>query len=163
MMTSDVIRVLQQRGAHFRVIHHAPTADCIDEAIALGVAADEVLKAVVLETAGHPVLAILPASRRLDMHLVRAALGDSRARLATEAEIERDLPGCELGAVPPLGSVLHAPMYVDPEVLEHRTVAFAAGTQADSVEGDTEEMFTGEMVTVTPISERQQAGAGDDH
>jgi Ala-tRNA(Pro) deacylase len=162
-MILDVVRTLERRGAHFKLIHHAPTADGMQEAIALGLPADEVLKAVVLETEGHPVLAILPASRRLDMHRVREAVGDGHARLATEAEIERDLPGCELGGVPPLGSVLHAPAYVDPEVLGHRTVAFAAGTQTDSVEGDTEEMFTGEMVTVAPISAPREARAGDDH
>jgi prolyl-tRNA editing enzyme YbaK/EbsC (Cys-tRNA(Pro) deacylase) len=69
-----------------------------------------VLKAVVLETAGRPALAALPASRRLDMHLVREALGDHHARLATEAEIERDLRGCELRGVPPLGSILQVPI-----------------------------------------------------
>jgi Ala-tRNA(Pro) deacylase len=152
-MLSEVTQALRERGAHFEVVHHARAAAAIQEAIVLGLAPGDVLKAVVLESHGAPALAVVPANRRLDMHLVRGALGDPHARLAHEDEIERELPGCQLGAVPPLGSVTHAPVYVDPEVLSHPVVAFAAGTQTESVKGATDELFMGEFVTVTPIRE----------
>lgn len=152
-MITEVVKALRDRGAHFEIAQHARAYDALQEAIALGVPADAVLKAVVLETRDGHALAVLPANRRLDMDLVRAATGDRHARLATEAEIAQELPGCELGAVPPLGSVLHTAVYVDPEVLKHPTVAFAAGTQTESVKGAAEELFAGEMVTITPISE----------
>jgi Ala-tRNA(Pro) deacylase len=151
-MYSEVVRALRERGAHFEVVHHRAAQSGVQEAIVLGMPADDVVKAVVLETSDGAVLAILPASRRLDMDLVRAATGDHRVRLASEAEIEDALPDCELGAVPPLGSVLHAPAYVDPEVLVHPVVAFAAGMQTESVLGPAEELFSGEAVTITPIS-----------
>ena len=152
-MVSEVVQALRQRGAHFEVVHHARAVDGVQEAIALGLAPADVLKAVVLESHGAPALAVVPANRRLDMHLVRSALGDPHARLASEDEIEQELPGCQLGAVPALGSVLHTPVYVDPEVLRHPVVAFAAGTQTESVKGPTDELFLGEFVTVTPIAE----------
>ncbi len=151
-MIDQVVRALQDRGAHFEIKRHARAYDGLQEAVALGIPADAVLKAVVLETRDGHVLAVLPANRRLDMDLVRAATGDRHARLATEAEIEQELPGCELGGVPPLGSVLHTDVYVDPEVLTHPLVAFAAGTQTESVKGVAEELFSGETVTITPIS-----------
>jgi Ala-tRNA(Pro) deacylase len=152
-MLSEVTLALRERGAHFEVVHHARAAAAIQEAIVLGLAPGDVLKAVVLESHGAPVLAVVPANRRPDMHLVRRALGDTHARLAHEDEIERELPCCQLGAVPPLGSVIHAPVYVDPEVLSHPLVAFTAGTQTESVKGATDELFMGEFVTVTPIGE----------
>jgi Ala-tRNA(Pro) deacylase len=152
-MYSEVVRALRERGAHFEVLHHPPAPSGVQEAITLGVAADDVVKAVVLETCDGAALAVLPASRRVDMSLVRAATGDPGARLATEAEIAVAIPGCELGAVPPLGSVVHAPAYVDPEVLRHSVVSFAAGTQTESVTGPAEELFSGETVTVACISE----------
>lgn len=152
-MYGEVMRALRERGAHFEILHHSATQSCVQEAIALGMAADDVMKAVVLETCDGAVLAVLPAGRRLDMDLVRAATGDRAVRLATEAEIADAIPDCELGAVPPLGSVLHAPAYVDPAVLDHPVVAFAAGTQTESVRGPAAELFSGETVTVTPISE----------
>ena len=76
----------------------------------------------------------VPATCRLDMHLVQAAVGDRHVRLATEEELRRDFPGIELGALPPLGSLLGAPLYVDQEVLQHETVVFAAGSQTESVQ-----------------------------
>ena len=70
--------------------------------------------------AGYAQLAV-PATGRLDMHLVQAAVVDRHVRRATEEELLRDFPGIELGALPPLGSLLGAPLYVDQQVLQHET------------------------------------------
>jgi Ala-tRNA(Pro) deacylase len=163
-MIDEVLRALRQRGAHFEVLHHTRAFSGRQEAMALGLSADDVLKAVLLETSQGHALAVLPASRRLDMGLVRDATGDRHARLATEDEIAGARPDCEPGGVPPLGSVMHTPVYVDPEVLRHPVVAFAAGTQTESVKGPAEELFSGETVTITPITaEPALARSGDDH
>jgi Ala-tRNA(Pro) deacylase len=158
----EVVKALRERGAHFEVIHHRTASSGLQEAAVLGMTAGDVVKAVVIRTCDGAALAVLPANRRLDMDLVRAATGDHRARLATEEEIEGALPDCELGAIPPLGSVLHAPVFVDPEVLAHPVVAFAAGRQTESVRGPAAELFSGEIVTVTPISEPPGGGPGND-
>jgi prolyl-tRNA editing enzyme YbaK/EbsC (Cys-tRNA(Pro) deacylase) len=42
-------------------------------------------------------------------------------------------------------------VYVDPEVLGHDTVAFAAGTQTESIKMPTEELFGGERATTVPL------------
>jgi len=152
-MVGEVVKALRERGAHFDIRHHQPTYSGLQEANALGLRVDDVLKTVVLEARDSCCLAVLPAGRRLDMGLIRDATSDRHARLATEAEIEGALPECELGAVPPLGSVIQMKVYVDPEVLRHPVVAFAAGTQTESVKGPTEELFNGETVTITPITE----------
>ena len=90
---------LRGRGVPFEEIPHERTYTSIDEARALGISADEVVKTIVLNTAAGHVLAVAPASQRLAMPLVRAAVGDSHARFATEEELERDFPGVELGGV----------------------------------------------------------------
>jgi hypothetical protein len=89
-----------------------------------GVEADEVLKTVSLDTASGHALAVNPASRRLQMTLVRRAVGDPHVSLATEDELEHDFPEFELGSLPPLGSLLHVTIYVDTEVMAHDTVVF---------------------------------------
>jgi prolyl-tRNA editing enzyme YbaK/EbsC (Cys-tRNA(Pro) deacylase) len=85
------------------------------------------------------------------MHLVRAAVGDRHVRLATEQELLRDFPGLELGALPPLGSLLGAPLYVDQEVLQHETVVFAAGSQTESVQLKTADLLLHERGTALPL------------
>jgi Ala-tRNA(Pro) deacylase len=92
----------------------------------LGISADEVVKTIVLHTVAGYALVAVPDYRRLDMRLVEAAVGDHHARLATEEELAQDFPDFELGALPPLGSLLGMPAYADPEVMAHDTVVFAA-------------------------------------
>jgi len=104
-------------------------------------------------------LKVVPASRRLDLHLVRDAVGDNRARLASEDELGRDLAGYEFGALPPIGTLLGAAVYVDPEVLGHDTVAFAAGSQTDSVRIHTAELFGREQATTVPLVRRAERGS----
>jgi Ala-tRNA(Pro) deacylase len=134
------------------VIPHETAYTGIEEARALGIAADEVVKTVVVTTSSGYALAVVPASRRLDMHQVHRALDDKHARLATEEELARDLPGIELGATPPLGSLIGASTFVDPEVLEHETVVFAAGRQTESVKVRSADLFRDEPHTVAPLA-----------
>jgi prolyl-tRNA editing enzyme YbaK/EbsC (Cys-tRNA(Pro) deacylase) len=123
---SAVTEHLQQRGSAFELLPHRQAYTSTDEARALGIDAGEVLKTLAVRTGPSYMLAVIPASRRLDLHLVREALGDHQARLASEEEPGRDFPGYQLGALPPLGALLGSQVYVDPEVLEHDLVVFAA-------------------------------------
>jgi Ala-tRNA(Pro) deacylase len=136
----------------FEVIPHGQAYTSLGEAQALGIAAGEVVKTVVVNAASGLVLVAVPGSRRLEMTLVRKAVGDNHARLATEEELTRDFSDYELGALPPLGSLIRAHVYVDPEVMAHDTVVFAAGSQTESVKVRTEDLFRGEPVTVAPLS-----------
>lgn len=155
---ATVREYLEQRGVAFEVIPHERAYTSIDEARALGIAADEVVKTIVLDTASGHALAVIPGSRRLYMRLVRKAVGDQHAKFADEDELERDFPAVELGAFPPLGSFLGAPTFVDPEVFTHETVVFASGTQKESVKVRTEDLFRDEPVTRTPLT-RESAPA----
>jgi prolyl-tRNA editing enzyme YbaK/EbsC (Cys-tRNA(Pro) deacylase) len=86
------------------------------------------------------------------MKLVEQVVGDKHVHLATEQEIERDLPGIQLGSLPPLGGLLKAHAYVDPDVMKHETIVFAAGAQTESIKARTEELFRDESVTVAKIT-----------
>jgi prolyl-tRNA editing enzyme YbaK/EbsC (Cys-tRNA(Pro) deacylase) len=52
-------------------------------------------------------------------------------------------------------------LYVDPEVLGHDTVTFAAGTQTESVKMQTQELFgTGGFMTVSLVKQPER-GSND--
>jgi Ala-tRNA(Pro) deacylase len=144
---------LERRGLRFEVLPHERSLTALAEARMLGTSPEEVLKVVVLDVETGHALAILPASRRLDLDLVREALGDRHATLATEAEISDDFPEFELGAVPALPSLMHLPVVIDPSVFLHRKVTFAAGVQRTSVRVETEPLFQSAAVTVAPITD----------
>jgi len=148
---TQVTEHLQTHGVPFTAIAHQQAYTSIGEARALGIEASEVLKTVAVRAAGGYALIAVPATGRLDMHLVQAAVGDRHVRLATEEELRRDFPGIELGALPPLGSLLGAPLYVDQEVLQHETVVFAAGSQTESVQLRTADLLQHEQPRALPL------------
>jgi Ala-tRNA(Pro) deacylase len=88
-------------------------------------------------------------------------LEDPAARLATEAELVADFPGYELGALPPLGSLLGVPLLMDPEGLGHERVVFAAGTESESVRVATAEVFRDEQMAILPLTRRDGRASED--
>ena len=148
---TQVTEHLETHGVPFVPIAHQQAYSSIAEARALGIEASEVLKTVAVRVASDYALMAVPATGRLDMHLVQAAVGDRHVRLATEQELLRDFPGIELGALPPLGSLLGEPLYVDQEVLQHETVVFAAGSRTESVQLRTADLLQHEQVTTLPL------------
>ena len=148
---TQVTEHLEAHGVPFEPIAHQQAYTSIAEARAIGIDAGEVLKTVAMRVTGGYALMAVPAACRLDMHLVQAAVGNRHVRLATEEELRRDFPGIELGALPPLGSLLGAPLFVDQEVLQHETVVFAAGSQTASVQIRTADLLRHEQVTALPV------------
>ncbi|HEX6261857.1 MAG TPA: YbaK/EbsC family protein, partial [Actinomycetota bacterium] len=144
-------------GVSYEVMTHERTYTSIEEARALGLEADEVAKTLLLDLESGHAAAVIPASRRLDMHLVKEAVGDRHVRLASEDEIERDLGGFELGSIPPIPSLLGVPVYVDPDLLAHETIVFASGTQTETVQARTEDVFRDERYTPAPLSREPEA------
>ena len=120
------------------------------------------LKTLAVRTGPGYALMVIPASRRLDLHLAREALADHQARLASEEELGRDFAGYQLGALPPLGALLGSQVFIDPEVLEHDIVVFAAGTQTESVRMGTRELFASEQITTVPLIKQANRGSDDD-
>jgi Ala-tRNA(Pro) deacylase len=158
---SVVTEYLEQRGTAFELLPHRQVYTSTDEARALGIDAGEVLKTLAVRTGPGYALAVIPASCRLDLHLVRDALGDHQARLASEEELARDFADYQLGALPPLGALVGSQVFIDPEVLEHDIVVFAAGTQTESVRMRTRELFASEQVTTVPLIKQADWGSDD--
>jgi Ala-tRNA(Pro) deacylase len=148
---TQVAEHLETHGVPFEPIAHQQACTPVAEARALGIDASEVLKTVAMRVADGYALMAIPATCRLDMQLVQAAVGGRHVRLATEEELLRDFPDFELGALPPLGSLLGAKLYVDQEVLQHETVVFAAGSQTESVQLRTADLLQHEQVTTLPL------------
>jgi hypothetical protein len=66
-----------------------------------------------------------------------------------------------LGALPPLGALLGSQLFLDPVVLEHDIVVFAAGTQTESVRMRTRELFASEQITTVPLIKQADRGSDD--
>jgi Ala-tRNA(Pro) deacylase len=92
-------------------------------------------KTVVFLTESGYGMAVLAADTYVDMADLRAALGSTRMRLATETELRELFPNCELGAMPPFGNgtLYDIPVYADKALAGQENIAFNAGTHRDCI------------------------------
>ena len=129
-----VVEHLDAAGVAYEVIEHEATMSASAEAATTHRPPGEVAKTVVLQDGDSYVLAVVPASERIDLHKVRELLGASKMlRLATEDEIARDFPALEVGAVPPFGPMTPRAEVLDDRLLKADRVLCAGGDHRHSV------------------------------
>jgi Ala-tRNA(Pro) deacylase len=124
---------LDSRQGEFTLTTHPKAYTAREVAAAEHLPAREVAKTVVVFGDGGYQLVVIPASKLVDFHEVRAALGLTQARLATESELEKLFPDCELGAMPPLGPMYGLPVFLDASLAGQDMIAFNAGTHRDVI------------------------------
>jgi Ala-tRNA(Pro) deacylase len=139
--TGAARRYLDEQQVAYEVVEHAERFTAAGEARAAGIEPGDAAKDVLLRTDGDYVLAVIPASERLDLRKVRDLLGEEgELRLATEDEIAADFSAFELGALPPFGPVLDAAQIVDRRLLEHERVLCNGGDHRHSLMVDPNEI-----------------------
>jgi Ala-tRNA(Pro) deacylase len=154
MASSDVTKVLDEADVEYEVLPHAHTESALAEAEALGVAADDVAKTLVVTVPEGYVRVVVPASARVDLRKVRELHGGGKHKvhLASEDDLRRDYPEFELGAVPPIGG-RQDPVIVDPKVAERESVVIEAGTHDESVRIAAADLLELTGAAVSDISE----------
>jgi Ala-tRNA(Pro) deacylase len=125
---------LEREGVPFEVIEHERTETAAAEARAAGMPAEDVAKTVVLRDDSGYRLAVIPASRRLDLSKVRDVLGETPAlRLVSEAEMASDFGDFETGALPPFGPMIEAVELMDERLLDHDRILCCGGDHEHGV------------------------------
>jgi Ala-tRNA(Pro) deacylase len=124
---------LANEAVAFEVLEHPRTTTALEEARTLHVDPAEIAKTLVLTTPEGFVLAVLPASKRLDLKKTRALLGGGDVRLATEEELAGAYPSFELGAVPPFTRATGDRVLLDHALFQMDVVIVEAGTHTQSL------------------------------
>jgi Ala-tRNA(Pro) deacylase len=116
----------------YDVLSHAPTTSSLRTVEASNVPADALAKTVVLKGDRGYLLAVLPASERLEWKALGKCFNNNLA-LATEDEIAWLFPDCKLGAVPPIGEAYGIGTVVDDSIAEQADIYFEGGDHATLV------------------------------
>jgi Cys-tRNA(Pro) deacylase len=119
---------LRESGAEARIQElpdGAPSAAEAAEAVGCGL--ERIVKSLVLVCDDRTVVALVPGDRRGDMRKVAHAVGASKARVATAAEVE-DATGFEPGAVAPFPLPRVAAVLMEHGILQHPFVWAGAGS-----------------------------------
>lgn len=125
--------LFEEKKVEYELLDHAPAFTAQEEAAATHVPGRNWAKTVVLLVDGDPVLAVLPATRRLDLDAFARAAGAKEVELADEEAFRRLYPDCEPGAMPPFGHLYDQTTFVDESLREDEYIAFHAGDHKTAI------------------------------
>ena len=125
-IAASVQKHLEQEAVHFDLVEHPRTLDSAHTAEAAHIPGAHLAKGTVLRDDRGYLLAIVPASRRVDLGAVHRHFGRPLG-LATESEITSLFTDCEPGAVPPLGAAYGIDTVIDESLVDAQDVYFEAG------------------------------------
>lgn len=124
---------LDREHVHYDVLPHSQTFGAATVARTLHVSEQEMAKVVIVKVKEQFVTMVLPAAEKVDVPRLRKLFGTHRVRLATEEEITQLFPDCELGAMPPLGTLYGLPVYVDRSLTGDEDIVFEGGTHSEAI------------------------------
>jgi Cys-tRNA(Pro) deacylase len=121
-------RLLESAGieADVRVFPEG-TKTAEDAARAIGCEVAAIVKSLVFQVDGEPVVALVPGDLRLDTAKLAAAAGGKTAERASLDQV-RDATGFVAGGTPPFGHAHQLEVFADHRLRRHDPVWCAAGT-----------------------------------
>jgi len=133
MPVKQLREFLDRHGVRFVCLSHSQAFTAQEIAASAHIPGNELAKTVIAKVDGRIVMAVLPASYRLILDLLKEAAGAKRVMLASEQEFRHLFPGCEVGAMPPFGNLYGVDVYVSQSLAEDEEIAFNAGSHTELI------------------------------
>ena len=131
-VSATVQSYLGSQGVHYELIAHDRTGDSMHTAQAAHIPGRQFAKCVLLEDPEGYLMAVVPATHRVDLGVLHRCFGRPLG-LATEEELPDLFIDCEPGAIPPLGEAYGIDAIVDESLIGLDDVYFEAGDHRDVV------------------------------
>ncbi len=126
---------LQGYSVDFDFLLHRPTHSATHLAGSLHVPGRSVAKGVLIRAGDSYVLAVLPATHRVDLARLSKVLGvgADQVRIASESEVEGVFADCEPGALPPFGRLYGLTTVLDLSLTLGGQMTFVANMRHEGV------------------------------
>jgi Ala-tRNA(Pro) deacylase len=131
--TSIIHEFLREAHVRYTVVPHPPAFTAQGEAAATHVPGRDWAKVVVCMVDDRPIEAVVPAPLMVDFDRLLELAGGKTIRLAEEDELRQLFPGCDAGAMPPLGPLYGQEVFVDVSLAAEPEIVFSAGTHVDAI------------------------------
>ena len=128
-------KYLQKQGVDYAIMAHPRSYTSMDTAQVSHVPGDHLAKSVLLRDARGYLVAVVPATHRLDLDRLGRLL-DRPVQLATETEVGALFGDCDFGAIPPCGTAYGLETVVDDALIRQREIWFEAGDHEELVRVD---------------------------
>ncbi len=128
-MPAKILRkFLDENNIKYINIDHSPAYTAREVAASAFVPRREFAKSIIVDLDGETAMAVVSASRHVDLDALAELAGVSVARLATESEFQEVFTDCEVGAMPPFGNLYGVRVFLDQMVRDVDDVCFNAGS-----------------------------------
>ncbi|MFO8024836.1 aminoacyl-tRNA deacylase [Thiohalophilus sp.] len=131
-MSLRLLEYLEWKGVDYELLHHAFVTGSLRTAARAHVPGHRFAKPVVLKDEQGYLVAVVPASHRLDLDKLNRSL-HRKLRMATEKEIADLFDDCSRGAIPPIAEAYGFDAAVDESLEASPDVYFEAGDHAELV------------------------------
>jgi Ala-tRNA(Pro) deacylase len=133
MSLTTLKQFLDSKQIKYIVISHSVAYTAQGIAALVHMPGKELAKTVIVKIDGVLAMAVVPASRQLDLFLLKLAVGATTVELASEADFKGRFPDCETGAMPPFGNLYGMQVIADEALAEDKVIAFNAGSHRELV------------------------------
>jgi Ala-tRNA(Pro) deacylase len=123
---------LDGKDVKYTVIQHSRAFTAQEIAELVHIPGKELAKTVMVMMAGNLAMAVIPASHRVDFKALAGVAGAS-VELADEGDFVERFPACDVGAMPPFGTLYDMDVYVSDALVEDEYIAFSAGTHSEVI------------------------------
>ena len=133
MPVEKLKQFLDEKGVKYVTVSHSKAYTAQEVAASAHIPGKEVAKTVMVKINGDMAMAVLPASYTVDFDQLKRATGSSAVELATEDEFKSLFPDCEVGAMPPFGSLYGMQTFMATSLSEDEEIAFNAGSHTELI------------------------------
>lgn len=162
MPTKKLREFLESQAVPYLTISHAVAYTAKEIAALTHISNKELAKTVIVKIDGALAMAVLPASYEVDLTSLRAATGARSVTLAKESEFKDRFPECEIGAMPPFGSLYGMAVYVDESLTKDKDIAFNAGSHNEVLQvcyADFERLVKPTILKFAELPDTESIGA----
>jgi Ala-tRNA(Pro) deacylase len=124
---------LDDKMVKYITINHSKAYTAQEIVAAAHIKGKKFAKTVLINVDGKMIMAVLPASYRVNLERLRSLLHAEHIEIAMEKEFEEIFPGCETGAMPPFGNLYGMPVYVAASLVAEDDIYFNAGSHTEMV------------------------------
>ena len=125
--------LLDARGVVYEHRVHPTVYTAAETAESINIPGNEMAKTVIVYADGLLRMAVIPANRRVDLRHLKFITRSENIRIASEREFRYEFPGCEVGAMPPFGTIFGLSVYCDVQLEQYEFIEFNAGTHQDTI------------------------------
>ncbi|HEY5702650.1 MAG TPA: YbaK/EbsC family protein [Gammaproteobacteria bacterium] len=140
-MLKKLCDYLDKHNIRYLTMRHSPAITAQEIAEAAHIHGQEFAKTVIVNLDGNLVMAVLPASEKLDTDLLLTAGHGKKAELAGESEFQNRFPECEVGAMPPFGNLFDMDVYIEESMTSSNKITFNAGTHTELIQMSMEDFL----------------------